>query len=265
VNSNSTSQKDQAKPTARPIARPPALSFEDYKQAYANRLLEDFALQPPEGCVVLVEGTTDIEYLQVAAGQFRAAHGVDLLDASPLYGDGARIAIVTPGTPKHPNPLLRHTGGTKRLDSLIQHLASYSSVFENTARLCVVADHDDAGRGLRKKLKDSGFADDYMLLTHEPSEHPTACSNTDVVVEDLLSLSVQDKFFENGNASCRVTYSNGVRTRYQWDMPSKEQLPSFVREHATLSDVQELVRVLCRVRSLWSLPCPELGFPHSSS
>lgn len=241
------------------------MSFEDYKQAYANRLLGDFALQPPEGCVVLVEGTTDIEYLQLAAGQFRAAYGVDLLDASPLYGDGAQIAIVTPGSPKHSDPLLRHTGGTKQLGKLIEHLASYRSVFENTARLCFVADHDTAGTGLRDKLKENGFPDEYMLLTHEPSEHPTACSNTDVVVEDLLSLSVQDKFFQSGGACCRVTYSNGVRTRYQWDMPSKEKLPSFVREHGTLSDVQELVRVLCRVRSLWSLPCPELGFPLPSS
>lgn len=239
--------------------------FEKLKQTYTNGLRENFALDPLNGCVVLVEGVTDIEYLTAAADKVRNELGHDLLDASPLYGADARITITTPGTPKHPDPSKKHTGGTKQLGRLIQFLSGYRALFESSSRLCIVVDHDQAGRDILKTLNDNAFADEYMGLSHDPAHHHFACSNSDVVVEDLLSLKIQEAFFGSGRSCCRVTYTEGVRTRFQWDMPSKDQLPVFVREHGSWEDVQEMARVLVRVRSLWSLPCPDITFRQLSA
>ena len=110
-----------------------------------------------------------------------------------------------------------------------------------------------------KTLKKYSFAADYMGLSLAPEFHPTACSQEDVVIEDLLSLRIQKGFFDTGGCSCRQTFVDGVLRRIVWDGDSKGKLLIYVCENGALLDVIELARVLICVLEIWSLPVPDLS------
>src|SRR5262249_25492406 len=92
------------------------------------------------------------------------------------------------------------------------------------------------------------------VLALDPKRHPGACANTQVVIEDLLSLRIQTAFFEQGDAWCSVEYEAGTLRRYVWRHQSKRGLLEHVLAHAQPADVQEVAQVLVRVREMWGLP-----------
>jgi hypothetical protein len=100
-----------------------------------------------------------------------------------------------------------------------------------------------------------GYRDALHVFMLHPKQHPTACyQKKGTCIEDLLSLSVQKRFFDQGGAYCRVHYEAGQPMRFAWEHPSKDGLRDFVRANGKLEDVWEVVRLLYRVRSAWGLP-----------
>lgn len=245
-------------------------SIEEYLSGFTEGLRSSYDLEPFGPFTIIVEGLTDVDYLTFAATKVLADTGFDLLDGSASGRADAKIRVCTPLDARHPTPEGRRRGGSKLLGRLIKFLSGYISILESSrAQICFVVDHDDAGRGTVKAIKDAGFAVEYMAVTLDaacdPACLPGLCSRPDMVVEDLLSLRIQQAFFDQGGCDCRVTFRDGEAQRFEWDGASKGDLPSFVREAAALQDVSDLVQVLFRVRQLWGLPNPDLTSSKSAN
>jgi len=241
-----------------------APSVEQYLSGFTEGLRTSYDLEPFGPFTIIVEGLTDVDYLTFAATKVLADTGFDLLDGSASGRADARISIRTPLDARHPTPEGRRRGGSKLLGRLIRFLRGYVSILESSrAQICFVVDHDEAGRGTVKAIKDAGFDAEYMAVTLDaacdPACFPDKCSRPDMVIEDLLSLRVQQAFFDQGGCDCRVTFRDGEAQRFEWDGTSKGDLPGFVRSAAALQDVSDLVQVLLRVRQLWGLPNPDLA------
>lgn len=229
-----------------------------YLAGYEQGLRLRFGLEPLGPFTIIVEGLTDVQYLTIATEKVGDAIGFDLLDATASGRDGARISLCTPLNVSHPDPAERRKGGSQLLGRLVRFLRRYDALLEVEARVCFVVDHDSAGRGTLKAIGDTGFDVEYLAMTIDPAHHPGCCSHPDAVIEDLLSLRVQQSFFDRGGSCCRVTFIDGEPRRFEWDGVSKGELPEFVRGTAGLQDVSEIVRVLLRVRQLWGWPNPDL-------
>jgi len=211
------------------------------------RNLENMPLQ----YVMLVEGTTDIDYLKAAIGRVREATDCDLSQ----LGDGVIMSIHTPT--KHGG----RRGGTPELVRLARDLMPFAIRLEAIGPLCFVLDHDDEGKRAAGEIRDMGYRGPRAtVMTLDPSEHPDACrplkGEPSLSVEDLLSAEIQGRFFNSAPASCEVSFCNGAPVKYVWHADSKYELPGFVEANGTVSDVRELVRLIARVRRLWNIDVP---------
>lgn len=121
-----------------------------------------------------------------------------------------------------------------------------------------VFDHDFAGRRGRDEIAKYGYRPGVHSITLDPAEHPNACAKKEVVVEDLLSLHVQQRFFDLGGASCDMEYRVGEMTRMRWVHPSKGALRVYACANGNLQDFMEMTRLVSRIRST-------LGFPPSGA
>lgn len=201
--------------------------------------------------VVLVEGTTDIDYLNAALQIVQAQCSCDLLD----LGDNSQIALRTPLKPGG------FRGGIPELERLASDLMPFVIRLEAVGPICFVLDHDFEGKRAAKAIRESGYrVPRAMAITLDPKEHPLACcplkGEPVVCVEDLLSPRVQTEFFEQETASCEVSFDRGVPVKYVWHGESKSQLPSFVAANGRPHDVIELVRLIVRIRRMWNLDVP---------
>jgi len=250
-----------ASPTRKSASPIPALrpTPEEYHRGFVNGLKERFCLDPFEMYTILVEGHTDIAYLSRAAELAEEICGENLL-AVPAYvlraDENPRIRVRTPE-----NPLTPGRGGTKEVGRLARFLGTYVPILELTGKVFFACDHDEAGRGCLKAITEAGFDTSTHCLTLDPAKHPNACSKDDVVIEDLLSLTIQRRFFETGGCCGRVTYHAGEVVRYEWNDPSKSLLQRYVVEHAGWNDLMEIGRVIARIREVWGLPTNPVLFP----
>jgi hypothetical protein len=232
-------------------APPPMPSVEGLLQKLSQTLQDDFCLGMLPEFSVIVEGWTDHDYLVRAAELTKEKTGEDLLAVPEhLCRQGpARIAIRTPGKPGDPT-----RGGTPQMVRLAEKLQSYVFTLELFAGMLFLFDHDDEGQRARDQIADFGFRRDVNSLTLDPKHHPCACAKKQVTIEDLLSLNVQQRFFNLGGAWCRADYEGGRLIRYVWGHQSKPLLRNFVKQHATWEDLREVARVLARVRVVFGLP-----------
>lgn len=141
-------------------------------------------------------------------------------------------------------------------------LRQYVLRFDIVGPVCFVLDFDPTGREKERILRQHGYTvDRAKVIMIDPGHHPGACrfagkGDDPIVVEDLLSLRIQRRFFEADQSSCEVVYEDGEITRIGWRKESKDGLCAFVCEKASWEDVIELARVLVRVRELWRLDVP---------
>ncbi|TWT67021.1 hypothetical protein Pla123a_44510 [Posidoniimonas polymericola] len=200
---------------------------------------------------VLFEGWTDVSYIERAVELHMQASGKDLLAIPPEISgvDGARIGIFTPGRPGDPA-----RGGVSQMVRLARELQLYVFRLGVFKGLVFVFDHDEAGLEAATKLADLGYARDSNILTLDPKDHPDACARKQVVVEDLLSLRIQKVYFESASATCSVDYVDGNLERYRWGHSSKPLLRDYVLEQADVNDLQEVVRLVRRIRRACELP-----------
>lgn len=221
-------------------------------------LREEFAAHPlagPPDFMIVVEGETDRGYLQRAADQLRDEAGVDLLSVPEGVRRGPleRIAIVVAKHPRQPI-----SGGVERMVDLARSIVR--DVFTADAvGVVFLFDHDWAGRKGRDDLRKYGYRPDVHTLTLDPAHHPGACVTPgelrpDVVVEDLLPLPLQRRFFDSTSASCDVRYRQGKLTRFLWESVSKGDLKRFVVQNATVDELAEFRALLSRVRRAFGFP-----------
>ena len=137
---------------------------------------------------------------------------------------------------------------------LAEQLRSYVFTLELFSGMVFLFDHDDEGLRARDQIADYGYRKDVNSLTLDPKHHPRACAKKQVTIEDLLSLAVQERFFNVGGAWCRADYEGGTLIRYVWGHQSKPLLRDFVKQHATWEDLREIARILARMRSVFGLP-----------
>lgn len=205
--------------------------------------------------LLVVEGETDRSYLQRAADQLRVETGEDLLDVpQPLrQGMDTRVAIVVAKVPGDSK-----SGGTERMVQLAREIREEIFNHECT-RILFLFDHDYAGRTAATQIAQYGYRSGTHSLTLHPAFHKEACVVVDekdpsVVIEDLLPLALQQRFFDEGRASCDVIYRGGVVRRYRWIAPSKGELRRFVVLHASSADLAPLRDVLVRMRNAFGFP-----------
>jgi hypothetical protein len=248
--------------TRRRTARPPdplLVPADDAISMAKYVLLKNHKLNVPLGYLVIVEGTTDVAYLQCSAARLNDECGVDLLRLNDPEGNFQSITICTPL-----NPLAQgNRGGTPQIIRLADDLKQHVMLFQTVCPVCFVLDHDTEGRGAAKMIRDTHkyTSDIARPITLDPKCHRKACQyygkgERPIVVEDLLSLKIQTLFFESGAHCCDVSYEEGKIARFEWREPSKSALCEFVCSEARADDVLELARVLMRVRELWRLEVP---------
>lgn len=205
--------------------------------------------------LLVVEGETDRSYMQRAADQLRVETGEDLLDVpQPLRkGMDTRVAIVVAKVPGDPK-----SGGTERMVQLAREIREEIFTHE-CARILFLFDHDHAGRSAAAQIAQYGYRSGTHSLTLHPAFHKEACvvadeSDPSVVIEDLLPLTLQRRFFDEGRASCDVICRGGVVRRYRWIAPSKGELRRFVVQHASTADLASLREILARMRNAFGFP-----------
>jgi hypothetical protein len=243
------SKKDRAAHLA-PNRRPQSLQE---VQDDLNRILgERFRLDPLPQFSVFLEGWTDVLYLKRAA-ELAAEHlDEDLLTAIDDDGTQTRIALLTVGNPTDPS-----RGGADRLVKLAEEIYSY--VFRiRMFSVFFVFDHDATGINACNGVCDLGFIFNSQTTTLNPDK-PMEPKNFSIkherLVEDLLSLRIQQQFFDGcANRCCKVTYHNGAVTRFQWEGVSKTELQDFACTRGSLEDLLEFVYLLRRIRKAFALP-----------
>ncbi|MHB1557912.1 MAG: hypothetical protein ACYC61_10560 [Isosphaeraceae bacterium] len=212
-------------------------------------LREQFCLDPIPDYSIFVEGWTDRNYIERAAELSLQHEGEDLLavPGSPLPTD--RLAVLTPGKPGNPG-----RGGVPQLVRLASELQFY--VFHlGMHAVCFVFDHDDAGIRAQQDIRQYGYEPDLSSLTLNPRHHPGSCAQKQVVVEDLLSIDLQRRFFDScHDKSCKVTYEGGALRRFEWGDRTKGRLQEFACREGSWDDFQEIARILRRARMVFGLP-----------
>ena len=226
-------------------------SQDDLLQELEELLREKYSLEVLPPFTVLCEGWTDVGYLELAAALHLKATGVDLLAVPSEIADfdQQRIGIFTPGRPGDPS-----RGGTPQMVRLAKDLTPFAFTLRAFRGLLFVFDHDDAGIAAAQAVTGLGYRSTNNVVTLDPKEHPKACAKKQICIEDLISLTIQYRFFEETPSSCSIEYVESKPQRIHWAHSAKSGLRDYIVGGAELSDVEELVRLLKRVRRAFELP-----------
>ena len=233
------------------MAPPPDPQPPDPLYKLRDHLSHEYNLALPPAYAVVVEGWTDFDYLHLAAGIALRDTGEDLLSIpDPGLSRGqSRIEILVPTHSKAPR-----RGGTTRMTDFGDQIKTLFFSMELLLGLVFVFDHDKAGQDGGKQLEKYGYKQNLHFVTLTPTIHKRSCGKTDVAIEDLLSLRIQNEFFASGSATCTADFSDGRLVRYKWEDKSKQPLRDHVKQNATWEDIREVARVLARVRQCWGFP-----------
>src|SRR5712691_642026 len=96
---------------------------------------------------------------------------------------------------------------------LARMLQPYIFTLDMFNGLLFVFDHDEAGLQAQVEIARYGFRKDDHSITLDPRIHRGACGIKQVVIEDFLSLRIQEAYFDAAPATCSVDYIVGKRTR----------------------------------------------------
>lgn len=217
-----------------------------------EELRDSYGLTPLHRYTMIVEGTTDRDYIALAAKLAFEKTGENLLSVPEHL---RTVEFSTIGVLSPVGELELRRGGVSRMINLACCLKKYIHWLDDDfSGLLFVFDHDDAGRNARSALVESGYPADRHCLLLEARFHSGACSQRDTCIEHLLSLGIQRRFFESGRRWCDVTYIEGELASFKWHAKSKGQLRQYVLEKAVFDDVREVVRLIIRARTVFGLP-----------
>lgn len=211
---------------------------------------------------LLVEGTIDVAYFELASSLFDRHHGLRLLDeqfrviAAGLYDEGGVRGVI-------------------REMFILNGLAYKDMALPKSARVRMlpVFDDDEAGRRCFKKLIDPDFPfrayqDVFLLHRAYPNlnlgsdgyQHAVKQANReweglDCEIEDLLGRDLLETFCEDRPNALKASPSHrGSAHHYDFRGSCKGDLLKYTLQIAGLSDVLCLVRTLQYYRGLFRLP-----------
>lgn len=236
--------------TSAPSPRP-SRSIDEIMDKLESGLISQFSMDLLPQFVIVVEGHSDVDYLNRAADLWLEATGDDLLKLPDgVSEDGQqRLIVRTPGNPTGPE-----RGGTKQMVRLAEFLQPHVFTLETFKGIVFVFDHDEEGTRAATQVIDLRFSQGRHVLTLDPAFRPKDHIRKPRVIEDLLSLRIQTNFFERGDAWCSVDYECGSPTRFHWRSESKGLLRDFVCENAVCDDMCAIVELLARIRTAIGLP-----------
>jgi len=208
---------------------------------------------------IMVEGELDVQYFELANALYMNKHSKTLLDKSlSLFAVGRR-----------------EQGGTHNFRGKFELLREILRIdpedkYGNSFRVVCLLDNDYAGKRLCYELKDAGFVlnKDVFLLhrqmprsTRDPAqfgkyirEQNSEWSELDCEIEDLLTRELLELFIdEYPNSLQSEPHISGSAHHYDLTTDGKSKLIRFVREYASLRDVQGLVEILQTIRYLLKL------------
>ncbi len=214
---------------------------------------------------VMVEGTSDVDYLSLAAGLYFKSSGSHLL--------GKDFSIFPSG--------LGDDGGTFGVSEKFPTLFNLASMDLDSAgrgkyRVITLVDNDEMGRkvvtgiskGHRKIIEyESIFrlhrimpmrAGSSKVLLEKTKDANKEFERLDCVIEDMLSAELCDCFLEkNPSALRRHADIQGSGKHYYLTDVGKRSLLVFAKEYATIEDVKNIIELLKALRSYVGLP--EIG------
>ena len=203
---------------------------------------------------IMVEGTLDVAYYELADSLYRREHGRALLDGE--------LSLFAVGEREH--------GGTLNIRDkfvTLRDILSKDPVDRSGKRILAIClvDNDWAGRRLNGILEGAGFVlyRDVFLLhrrlpcsTRAPQEFKvlverenSVWKHLDCVIEDLLDRDLLDLFAKQQPQSLRAEpVIAGEAHHYDFEMHTKPALLRYVRDNAMLPDVENIVNVLKAMR-----------------
>ena len=208
---------------------------------------------------IMVEGDIDVQYYQLANSLYVNTYHRTLLNQSlSLFAVGRRDQGGTPNV-------------RRKFVALREILAiDPTDTDGNCFRVICLLDNDYAGKKLCYELKCAGFAvnKDVFLLhremprsTRDPAqltkyitEANAEWNQLDCEIEDLLPSELLQLFLEEyPNSLCSQTKAIGIAHHYEMNFDAKSNLLRFVKEYASLEDLQDMVDVLKTMRYLLRL------------
>lgn len=237
----------EGRPTQARHAPPPRplVGTDQLQSRLVNLLSTDYALSTPTSFMVFLEGTTDVRYLERAAELAREDLGQDFLRIPSAVApyDDAKITLCSPGRPG-----ASHRGGIPQMVRLAKDIETYVFTLEAFGGVLFVFDGDEEGSKAIGELRAMRYREKEHMISLSAPEHPGACGDRGLVIEDLLSLRIQREFFDRGGASCDVTYREGALTRFKWGHDSKSALCEYVLSRSEIDDLGEVLTLLRRIR-----------------
>ena len=229
-----------------------------------NRLVEVWAQQigwPIRQRNVIVEGMIDVTLLRHAQRLYFADRGVDIF--------GGSFAILAAGRGNEGG-----VDGVNRRLSAARQLAEVDLTREGTRRFSFIGlfDNDEAGR--RAFMHANRFDRRVVLYQDVFLLHPvmppadgasgsevqaragtlnSSFGGLDWEIEDLISEKLLWSFEDNHpEAVVRKTERGGL-THWDFTRAGKRELVRFVKRNAVLSDLMEIVRLVCALRDYLGL------------
>jgi len=176
-----------------------------------------------------VEGDSDCRILKLVSKLVGRARGIDLEEGLTILPLGER----------------REGGTSAAVDIVLTKQTKRN-------RDIFLFDSDEPGRHAQEKLQ--GLGQDALLLDTE-----IACSRVqqEVQIEDFISLSCLDRFYES-HEDLRpeievIKYKSPPSRRLVVEGLHKEQLLNWLESNASLEELENLIFVLCDIRSRFSL------------
>ena len=212
-------------------------------------------------CTVVVEGTSDVAYFERASMLYKQTHGNAIL--------GTDFAVVAAGQ--------RDDGGVdgvnRRLNAARQIAeADRGPMGATRYRFVGLFDNDRAGRraldnACRFDRRLNPYVDLFLLHPVMPilNANPQSSLKIDILkanqpfagldweVEDLCSESLLARFEANNPSAVTNKVVVSGRIHRDFDRLAKPELKKYFLQHAVLSDVHEMVKLLVALRSYLGL------------
>lgn len=216
---------------------------------------------------VLVEGTRDVELLELAATLHAKKTREELL------GDDLRVVAAGYGEMGGVGAVERRFITIHELGQLDRELPKKERI-----RLLPLFDDDKAGRATFQSITQRRhpfreYVDVFLLKRRYPPVRPGSPAyidelkkvnrewhNMDCEIEDLIGGEFLRVFCDEHPGALRCpAVINGDGHHREWTDDGKAKLHRFVRDHALLEDLAELVRLLKYVRWIFDLPNGHAG------
>ena len=204
----------------------------------------------------MVEGTSDVALLNIAAKLYRHSHGVELLGTelsiiAAGYGDEGGVD----GINKRFHAIHQVANADRDANGKLSHrfIALYDNDTAGKRAIAAISSFDASIRRcaevflLQPVMPLKGGAD-HRAMQHRFERENSAFRGLDWEIEDLLSHDILRAFEAEYPAAVFRLYETAGRTHREFTTDGKRQLIDFVRDYATLDDVRELIKLLKALR-----------------